>query len=295
MTNPSLTFVTTCKGRLKYLRQTLPLLASQPSASCVVVDYGCPDHSGDWVQAHLPQVAVVRWPDTGSFSPAHARNLGAAAATTDVVCLIDADVRVAPEFAATVLPHFDPRRYYLPEPLAGDISGTFVCARAAFEFAEGYDEACMGWGGEDLDLYDRLDFHGIHRASFPARLLSALPHPDSERTAHHAMADKVLSNSINLLYSHIKLDLMRLSGSRLPAAYRGTLYAQVREACIASRAAGHPIRVEIPYADGVINYCGIQTTLSYMIDTSKPAEPAMPGPPAVGGIATNAGADPQNP
>lgn len=292
MTNPSLTFVTTCKGRLKYLRQTLPLLASHSSASCVVVDYGCPDRSGDWVRANLPQVAVVRWPDTGSFSPAHARNLGVAAATTDVVCLIDADVRVAPEFAATVLAHFDPRRYYLAEPLAGDISGTFVCARAAFEFAEGYDEACMGWGGEDLDLYDRLDFHGMQRASFPARLLSALPHPDSERTEHHAMADKILSNSINLLYSHIKLDLMRLSGARLPADYRRTLYAQVRETCIASRAAGRAVRIEIPYADGTINYCGIQTTIAYMIDTSRPDGQRVSAPPAVERRVTSAGAEP---
>lgn len=287
---PILTFVTTCKGRLQHLRQTLPLLAAQPSSACVMVDYGCPDHSGDWVQANLPQVTVVRWPHGGTFSAAHARNLGVAAATGDVICLIDADICVAPGFAAAVLARFDPRRYYLAEPLAGDISGTMVCARSAFEFAGGYDEACAGWGGEDLDLYDRLEFHGVQRGSFPAALLSALPHPDSARTAHHALADKELSNSINLLYSHIKLDLMRLSGSRLPTDFRHRLHAQVHDACLASAKSEGPVRIEIPYAEGAINFCEIRTTLGYSIDVSKlrrrPAgEPAPVDPrPAAAGV-----------
>ena len=82
MTPPALTFVTTCMGRLRFLRETLPLLAAQPAAACVVVDYGCPDHCGDWVQANLPQVKVVRWPAASTFHAAHARNLGAAAAGT---------------------------------------------------------------------------------------------------------------------------------------------------------------------------------------------------------------------
>jgi glycosyltransferase involved in cell wall biosynthesis len=288
MTSRSLTFVTTCKGRLQYLRQTLPILAAQPAASCVVVDYGCPDHSGDWVQANLPQVAVVRWPDTGNFNLAHARNLGVAAATTDVVCMIDADVRLAPRFVPTILAQFDPRRYYLAEPPADDISGTVVCARAAFEFAQGYDEACAGWGGEDMDFYDRLDFHGLQQASFPATLLSALPHPDSVRTEHYAIADKDLSNSINRLYSHIKLDLMRLSGNRLPAEYRSRLNAQVRDAAIASSKAGRPVRIVIPYADGTINHCGIQTSLAYVIDVSKRASKGFADSPAIDPMKTGA-------
>ena len=108
MTNPALTFVTTCKGRLRYLKQTLPLLAAQPGTACVVVDYGCPDHCGDWVQGNLPQVTVVRWPDRKGFNIAHARNLGVAAATSDAICLIDSDIRAAPDFAALVMGRFEP-------------------------------------------------------------------------------------------------------------------------------------------------------------------------------------------
>ncbi|MBP8296106.1 MAG: glycosyltransferase family 2 protein [Burkholderiales bacterium] len=290
MTPPALTFVTTCMGRLRFLRETLPLLAAQPAAACVVVDYGCPDHCGDWVQANLPQVKVVRWPAASTFHAAHARNLGAAAAVTDVLCLIDGDVLVDPGFAPAILAQFDPRCYYLAEPLAGDISGTVVCASAAFAFAEGYDEACTGWGGEDLDLYDRLEFHGLRRAGFPARLLSALPQHDAERTVHSADADKEVSNSVNLLYSHIKLDLMRLSASRLPAGFRAALHAQVRAAFQASLKAGGPARIDVPYAEGTINYCDVQTSLGYVIDASAQAARRAAGAPVSTSMRSAAGA-----
>jgi len=261
--NPALTFVTTCKGRLHHLRETLPLMAAQ--ASCVVVDYSCPDHCGDWVAANLPDVRVVRVADETGFNPSRARNLGAAAATSEILCLIDADVRVAQAFAATVLDGFDPRSYYLPEPLAGDISGTVVCAARAFEFVDGYDEACSGWGGEDIDLYDRMELHQLRRAAFPATLLAALPHSDALRVAHHAGAGKDFSNSVNLLYSHIKLDLMRVAGSRLPLDYRLRLHSQVRDACAASRATSAPVRIEVPVAGVEVNFCSMQTSLAYTI------------------------------
>jgi hypothetical protein len=56
-------FVVTCKGRLHHLRQSLPLLASQPDCECVVVDYDCPDQTHLWVAEHFPAVRVVRVSD----------------------------------------------------------------------------------------------------------------------------------------------------------------------------------------------------------------------------------------
>lgn len=240
-------------------------------ASCVVVDYGCPDGTAAWVEAVFPDVIVVRADNAEGFNPSRARNLGVAAARTSAVCLIDADVLVAPQFVAVVTAELDPRRFYLAEPLAGDVSGTMICDRAAFEFADGYDEACSGWGGEDFDLYERLEFHGLKRASFPASLLAALPHSDAERTRHHAERSKEISNSVNLLYSHIKLDLMRLSGTRVPLEYRRRLHAEVDQACRRSVEAKAPVRFELPVTDVDVNHCTLATTLGYMIDMSAHA------------------------
>jgi len=235
-------------------------------ASCVVVDYGCPDGTGDWVESVFPDVTVVRADNADGFNPSRARNLGVAAARTAAVCLIDADVMVAPQFVDTVTSALDSRRFYLAEPFAGDVSGTMICDRAAFEFAEGYDEACTGWGGEDFDLYERFEFHGLQRASFPASLLSALPHSDAERTHHHAERSKELSNSVNLLYSHIKLDLMRLSGARVPLDYRRRLHAEVDGACRRSIETGSSVRLELPVTDVDVNGCALTTTLACTID-----------------------------
>ncbi|MBM4221050.1 MAG: hypothetical protein FJ170_03775, partial [Gammaproteobacteria bacterium] len=76
---PALSFITTCKGRLQHLMQTLPKMAAQPGTETIVVDYDCPDNSGDWVAANFPAVRVVRVKDQPIFVASRARNLGAAA------------------------------------------------------------------------------------------------------------------------------------------------------------------------------------------------------------------------
>ena len=65
---PTIAFVTTCKGRLHHVRETLPLIAQQAPDEIIVVDYGCPDRVGDWVTANVPQARVVRVDDDPGFS-----------------------------------------------------------------------------------------------------------------------------------------------------------------------------------------------------------------------------------
>ena len=66
--------VITCKGRLHHLKQTLPLIVAMGTSEVIVVDYGCPDGTGDWVEANFPGVTVVRVDDDPGFSPARSRN-----------------------------------------------------------------------------------------------------------------------------------------------------------------------------------------------------------------------------
>src|SRR5438105_1209584 len=99
-----LCFVISCMGRLSFLQQTLGRMAGQSDCSCVVVDYSCPDHAGDWVTAHYPQVRVVRRPGETVFSLAAARNAGAGAVDAPWICFTDADILLEPNFADAVLP-----------------------------------------------------------------------------------------------------------------------------------------------------------------------------------------------
>src|SRR5574343_1128333 len=105
-------FVTTCKGRLHHLQQTLPLIVAEAPDEIVVVDYGCPQGSGDWVEANYPQVKVVRVTDDDGFRLARARNLGAAACSAPWICFIDADIRVGSGFVAWMRANARQRHYY---------------------------------------------------------------------------------------------------------------------------------------------------------------------------------------
>ena len=50
--------ITTCMGRLAHLRQSLPSFTAQPDTSVVVVDYSCPERSGEWVESKGERTAA---------------------------------------------------------------------------------------------------------------------------------------------------------------------------------------------------------------------------------------------
>ena len=72
---PAISFVTTCKGRLSALKQSLPRMVAQPHAEVIVVDYDCPEGTGAWVAAEHPAARVVQVRDAPVFNIARARNL----------------------------------------------------------------------------------------------------------------------------------------------------------------------------------------------------------------------------
>src|SRR5476649_2313793 len=115
-------FVIPCKGRLAHLRESLPRVAAQ--APCIVVDYDCPENSGDWVNAHHPEVAVVRIRNEPGFNLARARNLGAAETRADWIVFLDADVVPSPHFAEAVSALLRDGLFLRPAPAGTDTWGT---------------------------------------------------------------------------------------------------------------------------------------------------------------------------
>lgn len=245
-------FVTTCKGRLHHLKQTLPLIVGERPDEIIVVDYGCPDHSGEWVEAHFPEVKVIRVADDPGFCLARARNIGARASQATWLCFIDADVKVSPGWVAWMRHQFQPGFFYRREAeVAGSLAetaGTVCCSRNAFDRLGGYDEVFRGWGGEDSDFYSRLRRAGYCPAAFPAHFISPLPHGDAERVQFHEIKDRRLQGRVNQYYSHLK--------KKIAASYKVTLPFFVRESMMrqveaqlrqdASLGAGYPgVAVEL--------------------------------------------------
>ena len=79
--NVEIAFITTCKGRLKHIQQTLPTMVAENPYEIILVDYGCPQGTGDWAESNYPSVKVVRVNDDPGFCAARARNIGAGHST----------------------------------------------------------------------------------------------------------------------------------------------------------------------------------------------------------------------
>ena len=230
----TIALITTCKGRLHHLRETLPLMAAQGADEVVVVDYGCPDGAGDWVEREFPGVRVVREDDDPGFCLPRARNAGARASSAGWLAFVDADVKLSAGWVGWLRGHLEDGRFYRASAVAGvrDLKtfGTVVCPRRAFETIGGYDEAMRGWGGEDVHLYARLSQVGLADASYPAALIDVIRHGDDERTRWHEIKDRRLQDVVNHCYLAAKMQLLafRGPGQPLELEVRARLLEQTR-------------------------------------------------------------------
>ena len=226
---PLISAITTCKGRLQHLQQTLPSLMALPDCEVVVVDYDCPQGAGAWVQSTFPAAKVVRIKDRPHFKAAEARNRGVTAATAPWLFLVDADVAVAPTFIAAIAPLLRPGIFLQPKPLRHELYGTVVVASSDLAGIGGYDEAFEGWGGEDVDLVRRLEQSGRQAGTFPAQLVAAIRHGDELRGRYHSISNPRDNLVVNSLYRRAKADLRTL-GVELTEERRRGVYAEIRRA-----------------------------------------------------------------
>lgn len=222
-----ISYITTCKGRLEHVRQTLPRVASQSGVEVIVVDYDCPDGTEGWIRQNCPQVKTVRISNVAGFHIASARNAGGRKATGKWLAFFDADVLLDENLFATVLPLLKEGCFYRFSPLTTQNWGSVFLEKTAYERAGGYDTCFQGWGVEDDDLYSTLQFLGYKQRKLNAQLVSEIPHTNELRTRFHSTG-KFKSHQINEAYRTIKLDLMRLNGNLLPDQMRQSLYDQIR-------------------------------------------------------------------
>lgn len=242
---PSLSIITTCKGRLAHLKESLPAMAAQPGAEVVVVDYDCPEATAAYVREHFPAVKVVRVEGRPYFNNWEARNIGASQAMAPLLVFVDADTMLAGDFAAWVTGAVTPGTYgKMPNALelsihkddvlrngANRLEGLIVMPAVTFRDLEGYDALLQGWGaGGDTDLVDRLDFHEHKKVVLPEALVTrAIAHSDAERVRFHKLSISE-SHLIGLLYRTSKLSMMKLFNRELAREDRARLHALAVEA-----------------------------------------------------------------
>lgn len=299
-TPTELCFVTTCKGRLDHLKQSLPRLVAVPNTRCIVVDYSCPQHSGRWVQENFPQVHVEFVTDDPEFCLSRARNFGANAVTSPWVCFVDADILIQPEFTAWLEQPRNPKGIYGAGISDASSRGTMMCAADAFFAVGGYDEVIRGWGGEDDELYLRLREAGGLELAFPPNLLAAIEHDDALRTTFQPIKDRFLQHRINYLYTHLKSDIGRFSPAFLTMEGRRQVMAEASRTVLSAAAQGGTIHFEVELAEVAIpqiRQWGMRRKIIY--DTTPVLEigatSAVPGATPSAASSTQPGARPAPP
>jgi glycosyltransferase involved in cell wall biosynthesis len=231
---PTIAFITTCKNRLHHLKETLPLMAANAPDELIVVDYSCPELTGDWVEANFPQAKVVRVTGQDGFNPSRARNAGAAAATSEWLFFIDADIRAMPRLLEAVRANLQPGVYFRPQYKLGlnaeQAYGTFCVRAEDFAAVEGFDEVLDGWGYEDQDLYERLTPR-LTEMRYSIHLLKVIAHEDDERHIRTDMRDRWENEAINSCYGEAKraISLHRGGIGNLPLQEREGIMRNVRK------------------------------------------------------------------
>lgn len=201
--------VITCKGRLAHLKMALPLWRWQevPPGEVIVVDYGCPEKTADYLAQHSPWIRCIRVTrDVERFNISRARNIGITAATGDRIIMADADFLVPLDFVARVEEQFERGANLIQATITAKhpekeepfhyVSGQAAFTRDLWRRLHGFDEAMQDWGYDDIDFYERAKRVGATVRAVTS--CSFVPHGDAERVAFCLEKDKNRSSARNL-------------------------------------------------------------------------------------------------
>ena len=196
--------VTTCKGRLAHVQQTLPCSLAQECDfpyEVIVVDYGDPDGAFAWCRrlGHPAVVGVRVLDGVDEFNFPRARNCGAAHARGSVLAFVDAETMLPPNWLAVAVAAIASGQcvLYRPQmPGAAERCGTCAVSRRVFHAVRGYDESFLGYGFEDADLYNRCEQQGPHLA-YDYREMPVIHHADELRTRFCQQKDKQQSGPMH--------------------------------------------------------------------------------------------------
>ncbi len=274
-----LSLITTCKNRLLHLKQTLPVMLQQPDSEVIVVDYGCEQGTAAWVEEHHPAAKVVQVNDDPVFSVARARNLGAKNASHGLFCFIDADVTLHLDLSKWLDVNQGPNRFYVyPVQNEFELHGFAIVACDHFFKIGGYDEAFSGWGGEDRDLYERLERIDLSKFLLPAGSLSSIPHGDELRqlgkdSGGYSSIQEAMA--MNQLYRTIKRDFWQLTNAEIELEKRKELFQFIKasnEEAIMNGQNAFELAINVPMERKYNLFAKGLRTLSYRIPVKQPIQ-----------------------
>ena len=179
-----ITAVTTCMGRLEHLQTTLPLMLEE-FERVIVVDWSCPQKSGNWAEDQGAQ--VIRRTGEQYWNASKARNIGARAVESRSVCFLDADTLVMPGLRGEIESKLNLSTMILASRRANgidihDLGGFLAVDIGHFWGVKGYNENLTVYALEDSYLRAQLCLErGLKVARVSPGIIAAIRHSNELR------------------------------------------------------------------------------------------------------------------
>jgi hypothetical protein len=204
----NIVFCTTCKGRAKHIKKTLPQnLKHNQNSTFVLLNYNSQDDLVSYLQSNHQQdinsgrLVIYTHYEPGPFHMAHAKNMAhrlGIVEDADLLVTLDADNFTGPDFDKYIYDEFKAagESLYLPDRdtylyahvtksnrvrHARGVAGRLVVRPQDFIKAGGYDEKYDTWRGEDMDLEARLRRMGYKGKAIDLIHLDAVRHNSHTR------------------------------------------------------------------------------------------------------------------
>jgi glycosyltransferase involved in cell wall biosynthesis len=163
---------TTCMGRLQHLQETLPKnlvnINKYDNIEVVLLDYNSKDGLEEWVKENYldlierKRLVYIKTTEPEYFNMSHAKNMAHKYATGDILCNIDADNYIMPDYIPKIIRFFSENKNTVLKPNSNSKGngGRISVSREMFHKIRGYDENTNGWGNEDQDFFNKCIING---------------------------------------------------------------------------------------------------------------------------------------
>jgi len=210
LSNHTLSIVTGCRDRESFLLQVLPTWLQEKAVDeIIIVDWSSAvplrETLADFLTLNRNRLKVAVAHNQTRWNASKCRNLGLQVATGDIVLRLDSDVILYPGFPSQHPMRrgvFYARTPHRPSPLWG----TCLVWRRDILGVNGYNERLIGYGWEDDDLFNRLQYFGLSQLGVDFSLLKHIDHNDELRLANQPeKADSPLPPTLHSTFRNQKI------------------------------------------------------------------------------------------
>lgn len=170
----------------------------------VIVDWSSKDPVSNLKITNHEKVRIVRVEDEQYFlSLSFSMNCGVLMSKYDNILKLDIDYKLTNKNLLKILHRNSGTKHFfcgtVPDPDHYCYWGLSYFNRNSFLKIGGFNENFIGWGGEDVDFYDRLEQIGVERTVILniKDFVYHIPHDENLRVENHKFKDTKFSNDHN--------------------------------------------------------------------------------------------------